>query len=138
MSGIKGKNTKPEMEIRRALHHAGFRYRLHVKDLPGKPDLVFYKYRAVIFVNGCFWHGHTCSFFKLPSTNREFWESKINGNRQRDLRDRKLLQHGGWRICIVWECALRSEKWKKHPEIIIDEITQWLTEDTEFLEILDH
>lgn len=135
MSGIHGKDTKPEMEIRRALHKLGFRYQLHRKDLFGKPDLVFPKYRAVIFVNGCFWHGHDCSFFKLPATNTEFWKSKIYGNRLRDVKDRKLLEAEGWRMCIVWECALRSTEWKNHPEILIDAITGWLVEGEDFLEI---
>jgi DNA mismatch endonuclease (patch repair protein) len=107
MSGIRGENTKPELMIRSALHKRGFRYRLHVASLPGKPDIVFKKYRAVIFVNGCFWHGHQCEYFKWPKTNRRFWKKKINGNIRRDAFVRESLKKASWRYFLVWECEIR-------------------------------
>ena len=110
MSGIRGKNTKPEMLLRSALHRLGFRYRLHVKSLPGRPDLVFPGRHAVVFVHGCFWHGHEgCKYFKIPDTRRDFWEGKILGNRRRDSRDREALEANGWRTAVVWECSTRHE-----------------------------
>jgi len=108
MSGIKGKNTKPELMIRAGLHRLGYRFRLHRKDLPGKPDLVFAKYRAVIFVHGCFWHGHGCHLFKWPSTRQEFWEAKIGRSRERDREVRTALRQLGWRSLVIWECALKG------------------------------
>lgn len=108
MSRIRGKNTKPEILLRRRLHAAGLRYRLHVRSLPGCPDLVFPRFRAVIFVHGCFWHGHSCRLFRLPDTHRDFWEEKITRNRLRDQLALERLQVGGWRVLTVWECALRG------------------------------
>lgn len=108
MSGIKGRNTKPERVIRSGLHRLGYRFRLHRKDLPGKPDLVFPKYHAVIFVHGCFWHFHDCHLFKMPSTRREFWEAKIGRNRERDREVRAALLQAGWRWLVIWECALKG------------------------------
>jgi DNA mismatch endonuclease (patch repair protein) len=109
MSGIKGKNTKPELAIRSGLHRLGYRFRLHRKDLPGKPDLVFAKYRAVIFVHGCFWHYHDCHLFKMPSTRREFWEAKIGRNQERDREVQAALREAGWRSLVIWECALKGK-----------------------------
>ena len=108
MAGIRSTNTKPELAIRKTLHAAGFRYRLHPRDVPGKPDMAFARYRAAIFVNGCFWHGHDCPLFRLPGTRREFWAAKIGGNRQRDAEVRQQLQTAGWRVLTVWECAIRG------------------------------
>lgn len=108
MSGIRGKDTKPEWVVRRALHARGFRYRLHARDLPGHPDIVLPKHRAVVFVNGCFWHGHDCPLFRWPKTRPEFWQSKINRNRANDDKHLAMLQSLGWRVAIVWECALRN------------------------------
>jgi len=108
MSRIRGKDTKPEMLLRRGLHAAGLRYRLHVRSLPGCPDLVFPRFRAVIFVHGCFWHGHNCRLFRLPDTRRGFWEEKITRNRLRDQLALDRLQAEGWRVLTVWECALRG------------------------------
>jgi DNA mismatch endonuclease (patch repair protein) len=108
MSGIRSKNTDPEMQMRKALHRAGFRYRLHAKDVPGKPDMMFPKYRAAVFINGCFWHGHDCSLFKMPGTRQEFWAAKIGRNRQRDVDVRAMLDERGWRYATVWECATRG------------------------------
>jgi DNA mismatch endonuclease (patch repair protein) len=110
MAAIKAKDTKPEMLIRRALHARGLRYRLHDPALPGKPDLVFPRYRAVIFINGCFWHGHDCHYFKLPSTRTEFWTEKINNTRLRDFRQVQLLKSQGWRVMVIWECAIRDRE----------------------------
>jgi DNA mismatch endonuclease (patch repair protein) len=108
MSRIRGKDTKPELLLRRRLHAMGFRFRLHRKDLPGRPDLVFAGRRAVIFVHGCFWHGHGCSLCKMPATRPEFWQTKIDGNRARDKRAIGALAEAGWRVLIMWECALRG------------------------------
>lgn len=109
MAGIRGKNTGPEMIVRKELFRRGFRYRLHAKQLPGKPDLVFPKYRTVIQVNGCFWHGHDCSLFKWPKSNREFWKKKIGSNIERDRRNLGNLEKEGWRVITVWECALKNK-----------------------------
>lgn len=109
MSRIRGKDTKPEMIIRKGLHSRGYRYRLHVRNLPGHPDLVFPRYNAIIFVNGCFWHGHMCPLFKWPSTRKDFWEEKIFGNIERDRRNLQLLSDIGWRVIIIWECSLKGK-----------------------------
>jgi DNA mismatch endonuclease (patch repair protein) len=108
MSGIRSKNTAPELQMRHALHRAGFRYRLHARDVPGRPDMVFPKYRAVVFINGCFWHGHDCALFKMPGTRQEFWSTKIARNRERDREVREQLAERGWRCGTVWECAIRG------------------------------
>ena len=110
MSGIRGKNTRPEMMVRRALHAAGFRYRLHAKDLPGKPDIVLPKYRAVVFVHGCFWHRHEgCYYATIPKSRQVFWISKLEANRRRDAKTRERLAAAGWRVFVVWECGLKHD-----------------------------
>lgn len=108
MSGIRGKDTKPEMLVRRCLHALGFRFRLHRQDLPGKPDIVLPKHRAAIFVHGCFWHGHGCHLFHWPATRAEFWEAKLTRNMERDRETVARLKAKGWRVFAVWECALRG------------------------------
>ena len=108
MSGIRGKNTQPEMILRQGLHARGLRYRLHAKDLPGKPDLVFPARRAVLFAHGCFWHGHDCHLFRMPSTRPEFWQAKIARNQVVDARSTAALESAGWRVGVVWECALKG------------------------------
>lgn len=109
MSGIRGKDTKPEMLLRRSLHALGLRYRLHVADLPGKPDLVFPRFKAIVFVNGCFWHRHAgCRYATTPATRREFWESKFAANVSRDEANRNRLLDSGWRVLVIWECALKG------------------------------
>lgn len=118
MSRIRSKNTKPEILVRSTLHKAGFRFRLHLATLPGKPDIVLPKYKTVVFVNGCFWHGHNCSFFRLPSTNIEFWQPKIAKNRDNDIKNRGLLLAGGWKIIILWECALRGKKYDEVMQVL--------------------
>lgn len=125
MSGIRGKNTRPELQIRRKLHAAGYRYRLHDSRLKGRPDLVFPSRRAAIFVHGCFWHGHDCPLFKWPKTRPAFWREKILYNRGVDDRTvRHLLAHN-WRVLVVWECALKGSH--RHPEqVVIQNIISWL------------
>jgi DNA mismatch endonuclease (patch repair protein) len=107
MSGIRGRNTKPELQVRKALHAKGFRFRLHVRKLPGTPDLVFPKYRTVVFVHGCFWHRHEhCKFAATPKTNSDFWEKKLSANRDRDIKKIAQLQSLGWRVLTIWECEM--------------------------------
>jgi len=111
MSQIQAKDTKPDMLVRKFLHSNGYRYRLHVKDLPGKPDLVLSKYNTVIFVHGCFWHAHEgCKYFKIPKTRTEWWKEKLYGNKERDKKIVKELKDLGWNVIIVWECELREYK----------------------------
>lgn len=110
MSGIRARNTKPEILVRRLLHAGGVRFRLHVNKLPGKPDIVLPKYKAVVLVHGCFWHGHDCRLFKWPATRPEFWRKKIEGNRANDENAVGALVDAGWRVAVVWECALRSAR----------------------------
>lgn len=112
MAGIQGKNTQPEIFLRTALHAMGFRYRLGGNGLPGKPDIVFSKQRAVIFVNGCFWHRHECTYFKWPATNPQFWQEKLNSNAHRDGRIATELQSKGWTVLTVWECELKESKYQ--------------------------
>lgn len=126
MSGIRGKNTKPEMAVRRGLHAMGFRYTLHNRKLPGSPDLVLPKYNAVIFVHGCFWHGHDCHLFKWPKTRTEFWREKIGANIQRDEQNYDLLTDDGWRQAIVWECSLRGRA-KLEADQVFEKLHVWLS-----------
>lgn len=132
MSGIRARNTKPEVLIRSLLHRRGFRFRLHVRTLPGKPDMVLPRYRAVIFVHGCFWHGHDCSLFKWPGTRPEFWREKINRNQRNDYRARTALITTGWRVGFVWECAIRGAD--KDLEGVIRRLADWLHSDEPFME----
>lgn len=124
MSGIRGKNTRPELLIRKALHARGFRYRLHC-DLPGKPDICLPKHRAVIFVHGCFWHGHDCHLFKWPKTRPEFWCEKIERNRAVDEAALLALREAGWRVATVWECALKG-RLRLSPDQVLLELERWL------------
>lgn len=111
MSRIKGKNTKPEMLVRSFLHANGFRYRLHVKDLPGKPDIVLPKYKTVIFIQGCFWHGHDqCKYYVIPKTKTEWWLNKINGNKTKDSSNIESLKNAGWHVIEIWECELKPKQ----------------------------
>lgn len=125
MSGIRGKNTRPELLIRKGLHARGFRYRLHDRKLPGKPDLVFPGRKAVIFVNGCFWHGHDCHLFKWPASRPDFWQGKIEDNRRRDAEIRKRLQDVGWRSLVIWECAVKG-KHRLDPETLLARTAAWI------------
>jgi len=123
MSQIKGKNTKPEMLVRRFLFSKGFRYRLHVKDLPGKPDLVLPKYKTVIFINGCFWHGHEgCRYFVLPKTRAEWWLKKINDTKLRDEKSKLELEKLGWKVIVIWECELKKNNLSVTLSSLISEI----------------
>ena len=107
MSGIRGKNTTPELLVRKYLHGRGLRFRLHAKNLPGKPDLVFPKYKTVVFVHGCFWHQHPrCKLATMPASNVEFWKQKLEANRERDQRNKRMLKALGWSVLTVWECQL--------------------------------
>ena len=111
MSRIRSRDTRPELRVRKLLHGMGYRYRLHVKDLPGKPDLVFPSARAILFVHGCFWHMHRCKYGRpAPATNKTFWAEKRRSNAERDRRNRKLLRKDGWRVFEIWECQMRREE----------------------------
>ncbi len=127
MAGIRGKNTKPELLIRKALHARGFRYRLHC-DLPGKPDICLPRHRAVIFVHGCFWHGHDCHLFKWPKTRPEFWRAKIARNREVDRLAEERLLADGWRVATVWECAIKGRHRLQLPDVL-DTLQAWLVSD---------
>ncbi|MDL2259732.1 very short patch repair endonuclease [Deltaproteobacteria bacterium OttesenSCG-928-K17] len=119
MSRIRSRNTGPEKALRSMLHQAGFRYRLHDKNLPGRPDLVLKKYKTVIFVHGCFWHRHNgCTNSVLPKTRGDFWKAKLDGNAARDVKNARALSVAGWTVIIVWECEL-----KKNPRKILDAIS---------------
>ena len=137
MSHIRSKDTKPERQIRSALFKAGFRYRICDKRYPGKPDLIFPRYFAVIFINGCFWHAHeNCQYFVFPKSNQDYWEKKFARNKERDAENLKYYQEQCWRVCIVWECTLRGKNSKQRIEKITEQIIQWLEEyDEPFLEI---
>jgi len=133
MSGIRGRNTQPEILIRSLLHRQGFRFRLHGSNLPGKPDIVLSRHHAVIFVHGCFWHGHDCSLFKWPKTRPEFWREKIGRNQQNDNRAKEALLANGWRVGIVWECALRGPG--KNIDGVARSLTDWLRSDAPLIEV---
>ena len=113
MSHISGKETKPEILVRKFLFSNGFRFKKNVKDLSGKPDVVLPKYKTVIFVHGCFWHGHTCKRGVLPTTNVEFWKSKIGGNIERDMRDITELEKQGWNVIVIWQCEMKNMELQK-------------------------
>ncbi len=132
MAGIRSVDTGPEMQVRRFLHGRGFRYRLHDRRLPGRPDIVLPRWGAVVEVQGCFWHAHDgCPLFRFPDTRREFWENKLLGNRRRDEGNHKALVSGGWRVATVWECALRSDS-----DAQLRRLELWLRSDHEdFLDL---
>ena len=134
MSGIRSKNTKPEITIRKALHSRGYRYRLHSLALPGKPDIIFPSRKAVIMVHGCFWHGHGCHLFKWPSTRQDFWRAKITRNKDKDLETEKALEATGWRILVIWECALKGRN-RKSIEKVADDVCDWLDKCTANMEM---
>jgi DNA mismatch endonuclease, patch repair protein len=132
MSRIRSKHTRPEMQVRKLLWHQGFRYRLHGPKLPGRPDVVLPRWRAVILVHGCFWHYHEgCPLFRLPATRSDFWLEKLCGNRERDRRSVHELRDAGWRVAIVWECALRLDQ-----AGVGLSLTRWLRSDSSALEVV--
>jgi DNA mismatch endonuclease, patch repair protein len=135
MSGIRGKDTKPELVVRSLLHKRGYRFRLHAKNLPGKPDLVMAKWRTVIFVNGCFWHGHSgCPLFSLPKTRTVFWSAKIQSNTDRDRKNYAALQNAGWKIIVVWECAI-SKKLRLGESFLADTLRDAINSSIAYVEI---
>ena len=133
MAGIRGKDTKPERIIRSALHRSGFRFRLHRRDLPGSPDIVMPKFGAVIFVHGCFWHAHSgCPLAKEPTTNTGFWRTKLKANRARDEQAVTRLLDAGWRVLVVWECALRG---KKDRAPLVRSLAAWIRGRSQYAEL---
>lgn len=134
MAGIRGSNTKPELMLRKGLHALGLRFRLHDRKLPGKPDIVLKRFRAVIFVHGCFWHGHNCHLFKWPSTRPEFWRTKIDRNREVDAAAEAALDSAGWRQAVVWECALKGRE-RIPLDQVLSECERWLRSDEVRLEV---
>ena len=129
MSRIRGRDTKPELLVRHGLHARGFRYRLHRRDLPGRPDLVLPARRAVIFVHGCFWHDHGCRLCRLPSTRPDFWQEKLRRNRERDAMNVHLLATAGWRVLTIWECSLRGPSRLKL-DAVFDQVSAFLLSAT--------
>lgn len=125
MSRNKGEDTGPELSLRRAIFAEGFRYRLHVKELPGSPDLVFPKFQAVIQIHGCYWHAHDCGRFNWPATNAEFWRNKLEKNRERDLKNLERINQLGWRQMTVWECAFRRGS-EYAPSEVVEMVVGWL------------
>lgn len=134
MSRIRATDTKPELIVRRGLHALGLRYRLHDRKLPGTPDMVFAGHRALLFVHGCFWHGHDCPLFKLPATRADFWEAKIAGNRSRDARALNALEVSGWRSLVVWECSMRGRA-KLPMDELLGRSFRWITQTLPSAEI---
>jgi DNA mismatch endonuclease, patch repair protein len=134
MSGIRGRNTRPELVLRKGLHKAGFRYLLHAKGLSGKPDIVFPKHGAVIFVHGCFWHGQNCHLFRWPTTRAEFWQAKIAANKARDRKSHQALSIEGWRVGTVWECAIKGRT-KLDREQLLKHLGQWLVSREGYTEL---
>lgn len=131
MAAIRSRDTAPELLVRKQLFARGFRYRIHVRELPGSPDLVFPKHRAVVLVHGCFWHRHHgCRFFQLPKTRPEFWDQKLTANAVRDQRDIEKLRSLGYRVGVVWECATRADM-----ASVVRQLEQFLLGDQAFLEI---
>lgn len=133
MEGIRSKDTKPEMTLRRALHARGLRYRLHANDVTGKPDMIFPKFRAAVFVHGCFWHRHVgCRYATTPATRADFWQRKFAANMRRDKTVRECLAAGGWRVAIVWECALRKPNMVP---AVTELVVNWLESQDSFLDL---
>jgi DNA mismatch endonuclease (patch repair protein) len=125
MAGIRGINTRPEVAVRHGLHGYGFRYRLHSARLPGKPDIVLKRHHAVVLVHGCFWHGHDCHLFRWPSSRKDFWKTKITRNRSRDVEVRDALATAGWRVLVIWECALKGKERRLLDEVL-KEAAAWI------------
>jgi len=134
MSRIGGKNTKPELKIRKGLHAMGFRFRIHDKNLPGKPDIKLTKYKAIIEVYGCFWHGHFCHGNRLPKSRIDYWKPKIEGNKERDKRNIEKLQELGWRVLVIWECSMRGKN-SQPLKNVLEKAINWILSEEQFKEI---
>jgi DNA mismatch endonuclease (patch repair protein) len=134
MSGIRGANTRPEMIVRHGLHQRGFRYRLHTPGLPGKPDIVLKRWHTVVLVNGCFWHGHDCHLFRWPGSRKDFWKKKITRNRARDVEVRDALAATGWRVLVIWECAIKGRA-KRPLDDVLKETVAWIRKGSRSHEI---
>lgn len=134
MAGIKGKDTKPELVVRRGLHALGFRYLLHDRRLPGRPDMVLPRWHAAIFVHGCFWHGHDCSLFRWPGTRQDFWRQKIGRNQERDAEVEVALDRAGWRMLKIWECSMKGVG-RIGVEVVLPLAAEWLRSDARTGEI---
>jgi DNA mismatch endonuclease (patch repair protein) len=132
MAGIRGRDTRPELELRRALHARGFRFRVHVRELPGRPDVVLPKWNAVVLVHGCFWHRHEgCRYATTPATRQDFWEAKFAATMSRDVRNVAALRQAGWRTATVWECELRREGANR----VADRVVDWIRSDSDAIEL---
>lgn len=129
MSGIRGKDTQPELIVRRALHRRGFRYSLKATDLPGKPDIVLPGWGVAVFIHGCFWHLHGCRLSKIPASNPVFWKTKLFANQQRDLEAEISLMAMGWRVAMVWECAMRGRAVQAAFDSAMDRLATWIREE---------
>lgn len=134
MSGIRGKNTQPELAIRKHLYALGFRYRIHDKRKPGNPDIVLPKYHAVILIHGCFWHGHDCHLFRIPATRQEFWQAKIERTRLNDESALQQLRDSDWRVLIIWECCIKGKRRLPIDEVIKTTV-EWLQSDDGFTHV---
>jgi len=134
MSRVKGKHTKPELLVRKALYAAGFRYRLHYKKLPGHPDIVLPKYKAIVLVNGCFWHGHKCHLGTIPATRRRFWLKKFKENQKRDRKNIGIYNEQGWRVIVIWECALKGKGSVKFDKLLAKTV-RFLNSGVKYAEI---
>ena len=134
MAGIRGRDTKIEIAVRKALHARGLRYRTDVRGLPGRPDIVLPRWKAAILVHGCFWHAHDCGLCRIPATRPDFWREKLEGNAARDRRNEGALCAAGWRVAIVWECALRG-KGERALIDVADRLTEWVRGDEAMIEM---
>ena len=134
MAAVRARDTKPELMIRKALHGAGLRYRFNVRDLPGKPDIVLPRYRAVVFVHGCFWHRHECDLFRWPESRTEFWRDKLDANAARDVKAADALEEAGWRQAVIWECALKGRK-KRDFQDTMQRLIAWIRSDEQAITI---
>ena len=134
MAGIRRRNTRIEVAIRRAMHARGFRFRVDDRRLPGRPDMVLPKWGAVVLIHGCFWHAHDCGLCRLPSTRPDFWRGKLAGNAERDARNQQALQSQGWRIATIWECALRG-RGEQAVNDVADRLADWLRGNSPLLDI---
>jgi DNA mismatch endonuclease, patch repair protein len=134
MAAVRARDTKPELMIRKALHGAGLRYRLNVRDLPGKPDIVLPRYRAVVFVHGCFWHRHECDLFRWPESRIVFWREKLDANAARDVKAADALEEAGWRQAVIWECAVKGRK-KRDFQDTMQRLIAWIRSDEQAITI---